>query len=333
MLARMRKEGEIAIHMPEQLRVEAMTCAEYLRPYGKTLTEATQHFIAYLRSIERSCTVQTVISEFKISKKQDGKAKSYLRDIKHRLDVFENSFKDRLVAGVEPFTIDDWLRSLNVAGQTRNNFRTVIGTLFEFAQMRGYCASNPVSKIGKAKVVRGEPGIFTPHEMQRLLEKAPDAFIPYLAIGGFAGLRPEETEGLDWSNIDLERRVIHVKALNAKTAQRRLVTITDNLAAWLAPHAKDAGPVVSSARALREKTCRAANLSWKYDGLRHSFASYHLAHKKNADHTAHELGHASSKMLYQHYRELVRPEVAAQWWQIMPPEGYANTPPANGRKQ
>ena len=91
MLARMRKEGEIAIHMPEQLRVEAMTCAEYLRPYGKTLTEATQHFIAYLRSIERSCTVQTVISEFKISKKQDGKAKSYLRDIKHRLDVFENS--------------------------------------------------------------------------------------------------------------------------------------------------------------------------------------------------------------------------------------------------
>ena len=319
--------------MPEQLRVEAMTCAEYLRPYGKTLTEATQHFIAYLRSIERSCTVQTVISEFKISKKQDGKAKSYLRDIKHRLDVFENSFKDRLVAGVEPFTIDDWLRSLNVAGQTRNNFRTVIGTLFEFAQMRGYCASNPVSKIGKAKVVRGEPGIFTPHEMQRLLEKAPDAFIPYLAIGGFAGLRPEETEGLDWSNIDLERRVIHVKALNAKTAQRRLVTITDNLAAWLAPHAKDAGPVVSSARALREKTCRAANLSWKYDGLRHSFASYHLAHKKNADHTAHELGHASSKMLYQHYRELVRPEVAAQWWQIFPPEGYANTPPDTGRNQ
>jgi len=319
--------------MPEQLRVEAMTCDERLRPYGKTLTEATQHFIAYLKSIERSCTIQTVISEFKVSKQQDGASISYLRDIRNRLKSFEDNFRDRFAADIQPSEIDDWLRSLNVGGQTRNNFRTVLGTLFEFAKIRGYCASNPISRIGKAKVVRGEPGIFTPHEMQRLLEKAPDTFIPYLAIGGFAGLRPEETEGLDWSNIDLEGRVIHVKALNAKTAQRRLVTITDNLAAWLAPHVKDAGPVVSSARALREKTCRAANVSWKYDGLRHSFASYHLAHTKNADHTAHELGHASSKMLYQHYRELVRPEVATQWWQILPPEGYANTTPYTGRNK
>jgi hypothetical protein len=29
-------------------------------------------------------------------------------------------------------------------------------------------------------------------------------------------------------------------------------------------------------------------------------------------------------MLYQHYRELVTPDAAAKWWQIMPPADYGN---------
>ena len=48
-LARVSKEGESAIHMPEQLRVEAVACAEKLKPFGKTISEATEHFLAHLR--------------------------------------------------------------------------------------------------------------------------------------------------------------------------------------------------------------------------------------------------------------------------------------------
>jgi hypothetical protein len=29
-------------------------------------------------------------------------------------------------------------------------------------------------------------------------------------------------------------------------------------------------------------------------------------------------------MLYKHYREVVRPDAAAQWWQVMPPAEYGN---------
>ncbi len=323
-LARMRKEGEGAIHMPEQLRVEAVACAERLRPYGKTLTEATDHFLAHMAAIQRSCTIQVLIAEFKAAKEQDGASTRYLKDIKHRLGLFEADFGSRVVAEIQSSEIDDWLRGLKVAAQTRNNFRTVLGTLFEFAMLRGYAPGNPTVKIAKAKVVRGAPEIFTPAQMQTILEKAPNAFIPYLAIGAFAGLRSAEIERLDWSEIDLGQRLIHVKAEKAKTAQRRLVPISDNLAAWLAPHAITAGPVVASLREQREKTCEATKIPWPANGLRHSFASYRLAHSKDAAATAAELGHSSPSMLYKHYRELVRPEVAAQWWQLLPPADYTN---------
>jgi len=163
--------------------------------------------------------------------------------------------------------------------------------------------------------------------MQSLLEKAPSDFVAYLAIGAFAGLRSAEIERLDWSEIDLAGKLIHVKAENAKTAQRRLVTVTDNLGAWLAPHVRKFGPITGSAdgvRTAREKACEGAKVKWAANGLRHSFASYHLAHFKNAAATATELGHASPVILYQHYRELVRPDAAAQWWRVMPPADYGN---------
>lgn len=312
--------------MPEQLRVDAVACAERLKPYGKTLADATEHYLAYLAAISRSCTVSDLITHFNASKEQDGASERYLKDLKNRLDTFALDFGTLSVAEILPSQIDDWLRSLDVAAQTRNNFRTVLRTLFGYAVARGYAQENVVAKTAKAKVVRGAPDIFTPAQMQTILEKAPRDFVPYLAIGAFAGLRSAEIERLDWSEIDLAGKLIHIKAEKSKSAQRRLVTISDNLAAWLAPHSRKAGPVADPerVRVARDKTCESAEIKWPANALRHSFASYHLAHLKNAAATAAELGHTSPTMLYKHYREVVRPEAAALWWQVMPAVGDGN---------
>lgn len=326
-LARAKKEGEAsAIHMPEQLRIDAMTCAERLKPYGKTLQDATDHFLAHLAAVSRSCTVSELITKFKTAKEQDGASKSYQYDLHYRLDAFAVEFGDKKVNEILTSQIDDWLRGLKVAAQTRNNFRTILRTLFEYAVSRGYAADNAVAKTGKAKVVRGAPEIFTPAQMRKVLENAPKDFVPYLAIGAFAGLRSAEIERLDWREIDLAGKLIHVKAEKSKSGQRRLVTITDNLAAWLTPRARTSGSVISPERVrfAREETCKEAKIEWPANVLRHSYASYHLAHHKNAAATAAELGHTSPVMLYKHYRELVRPDAAAQWWQVMPPAGASN---------
>lgn len=313
--------------MPESLRVEAVTCAERLKPYGKSITEATEHFLAHLAAISRTCTVSELIGEFNAAKRQDGASERYLHDLRNRLDTFAIDFGEQAVAGILPSQIDDWLRGLKVGPQTRNNFRTVLRTFFEFAVVRGFAPDNAVAKTAKAKVVRGAPEIFTPEQMRTLLEKAPRDFVPFIAIGGFAGLRSAEIERLDWCEIDLTQRLIHIKAEKSKSAQRRLVAISDNLAAWLAPHSKKSGEVVNVERSIvaRRQTRKAIGFkTWPANALRHSFASYHLAQFKNAAATAAELGHTSPTMLFKHYREVVRPDAAAQWWQVTPPADSAN---------
>lgn len=56
--------------------------------------------------------------------------------------------------------------------------------------------------------------------------------------------------------------------------------------------------------------------------LRHSFASYRLAEIHDAAKVALEMGNSPEK-LFRHYRELVTPDEAKEWFAIMPPVDVA----------
>ena len=62
----------------------------------------------------------------------------------------------------------------------------------------------------------------------------------------------------------------------------------------------------------------AAIKEWPQNALRHSFASYHLAKFNDAAALALELGHTNSNLVFQHYRQLVKPKSAASYWKIAP---------------
>jgi integrase len=118
------------------------------------------------------------------------------------------------------------------------------------------------------------------------------------AIGLFAGLRTSELAALDWQDVHLtgNQQFIEVAARKAKTRQRRIVFVSDNLASWLKPVARIAGPVVADRyRERHERLQRLARLTpWPRNVLRHSFASYHLAFHKNenanVEHDTHSGG-------------------------------------------
>jgi integrase len=59
-------------------------------------------------------------------------------------------------------------------------------------------------------------------------------------------------------------------------------------------------------------------MPWPKNCLRHSFASYHLAMHESADKTALQMGHRSTTMLFEHYRELVTRSDAERFWGILP---------------
>ena len=132
-------------------------------------------------------------------------------------------------------------------------------------------------------------------------------------------MRRSEAEQLEWAEISEE--YVEVKAHKAKTRQRRLIPITPQLRAWLDTARAVGGKLPSVNYADKLKlVLEKADLreEWPQNALRHSFASYFFAKTKNENETASRMGN-SPQMIFQHYRELVRPADAEAFFALMPP--------------
>ena len=316
----LKNSGREGAEFPTALRVMAQECKDALSEYGKTIKQATDFFVVHLKASAKSCTAVQLVDELVAAKKADGASKRHVDDLDSRLNIFAEKFDGQPVATITSAEIDDWLRSLDVKAATRNHYRRLIVLAFNYAVKRGYSADNPAKKTDKAKERGGDIGILSVAESGRLLESATPDILPYVAIGLFAGLRRAELERLDWSEVDFESGLVEVKAAKSKTAQRRFVTMQPNLREWLLPVRKHRGPVTSEDfnKQFVQARVAAGITEWPDNALRHSFASYHLAHFKNAAATALELGHHDSRITFAHYRELVRPKEAERYWNIKP---------------
>jgi len=213
-----------------------------------------------------------------------------------------------------------------------NNFRTRISSLFAYGVKRGHLDHNPFSAIDPVKSVDKTPEIFTPDQLQLILEKSRAEALPCLAIGAFAGLRTAELLRLEWEEVDLRRGHINVPASKSKSSRRRLIMMSPNLRSWLEPYAASKGRLWTKSETAyydaTESARIAAGLSkWPKNGLRHSFASYHLAKHQDAPRLALDMGHVTPHMIFNHYREIVTPEEAERYWNIFPPKPAENIVP------
>ena len=322
-----KNEGVASFSIPEKLRIEAIEAAKLLEPYGHSLLDAVKFYLPHLEAKAQTVLWNPFTVEFLAAKKADGASGRYLDDLSTKIDCFGRTFGERSVLSVTSKEVDDWLRNLKtnsgkpVSALTRNNFRRVLVVAFNFAKGRNYCLENPVVKTAKAKEVEQPVGILSVNELSGLLEHAPEEVRAFVAIGAFAGLRRSELVRLDWKNVDIEGKFIEVTAMKAKSARRRLVRMRDNLAAWLKDLLKPEGLVSpDNFRELLDLARSHAGIkTGPQNALRHSFASYALAHENNASALALDLGHSNTNLLFQHYREVVRPKDAALYWKLLPP--------------
>ena len=316
--------GQAGLNLTDNLRLAAVECTKLLRPYGKTIYDATKHYLEYLEADKSELTTE-LIKSYLQTRKRAGLSERHLADIEGKLQCFGEPFGTRPVKTLTSREIEAWLYSLGngeLARQSWINWRAVLHAFFEQLFQEKILSANPIGAIRKPKHIREAPPIFTPEELSKLLGAASGHLVAPLAIQAFAGLRTSETLRLHWQNV--QDSYIHVNAEIAKTSRRRLVKILPNLASWLEVSAKSRGSVwPNGARNYHDATqelARSVDVEWKHNGLRHSYASYHLAEFANADALALEMG----RMVRDHYREVVTPEAAHRWWAIQPKQQPEN---------
>jgi integrase len=346
------KNGTQALGLSAAQHIEAAYAFDILREFHVTLTDVVRDYAA--RRKATTAATREVVELFIVSRRKLGRSDAHMEGVRSILGRFCEKLGDVRMADLTADQIQDWIYASEASGRTMNHFRAMLHSVFEWGVRKKMLRENPVKQIDRQAVKEGKVGIVTPAQMRALLEAArgePDV-LATVAINGFAGLRPDEIGRLHWSAIDLDHGQIDCGGEITKTAKHRWVKIEPVLAAWLALIPRGSGRIekknfrrrflrVKRAAGFRvfERAVKNLNAAgqvmsaeelaafertlppWPHDALRHSYASYHLAHFKNAAELALQMGHEGTSMLFKNYRARVSDKDAAAWWQLMPGGG------------
>ncbi|MDA7509618.1 tyrosine-type recombinase/integrase [Akkermansiaceae bacterium] len=296
-------------------------------PVGVETSSLVQIVEDYQRLIDGrrySILVSDLIDEYLGSLSAKNLSQKYVDTMRHRLLRFDGDFGGRLACEITTESVEDWLQRLGLADVSVNHFRAALQQLFNYALKLKVISENPINEIAKLKTEANEIGVLSPTQAESLLHHSPEEIRASIAIGLFAGLRRSEISRMSWGEIDLEQGFIEVKAKNSKSAARRLIEIRPCLREWLIPLWQRSGGVMPTEMVYRnrlEKAKKSAGITeWPNNALRHSFASYHLAAFQDASALALEMGHSTTRMIFEHYRALVTRSAGESYWQIMPVE-------------
>jgi integrase len=282
-----------------------------LAPHGKTLLQAVQEYVAGLEAAGASRTLGEAVDALLEARRQQRRSPRTITELERFLGKMQSHLGgERRLATIATHEIEDWLRQGEFGPTSFNHYRVLASSLFSFATKRGWCPSNPVAVIEKSTIRRPMPEIYSAGQIRTMLATAPGEIRLWVALGAYAGIRPGEMERLQWEDIHIEAETIDLQSVGTKTAQRRQIAIHPVLDRVLTADRSMGGnvfrPGLFSSREFR-RWQNGLPFAWIRDGLRHTFATYHLACFGDAGRTALEMGHGGSPaVLFRHY---VRPGI------------------------
>ncbi len=305
--------------------------SDELTEYGKTVRDAVQFYLAHLRAQAASRPIAEAIQKLLARRRQEDMAKQSMDSLRAELARFDGAFPGQSLASIAPSDVGEYLSLARTSG-TRNTRRKHIMTLFSFAMEEKWLTENPVKAIKKLPE-KFDVQTLDAVQMSQLLgacdtlEREVSASMrAYLALAGFAGIRPEELRKLQWRDINLVAGFVFIGSRVSKVGQSRSVPLSENCKAWLTLCQARSGTIAGDAFRYRFDAVRAAagysvrgkpGAAWPSDVLRHSFASYWLAVNKNRAELAEHMGN-SVQIISKHYRRHVSEAEGRAWFDIMP---------------
>jgi len=306
------------MNLPQSSQATLIRTLQRMDGDADRVEEAVDYFLR-MRPVSSGKLVPQVVAECLEQKAASGKRARYLIALSSTLERFADAHTKVMIEDIAPMEVERWLSASQWSLRTRRGYLIDLRTLFSFALKRGYVTTNPAEAVEKPTPPQKTPGILTVPECRRLLDCAAEkdpGLIPFLAISLFAGMRQSEASKAQWSWI--KDGLIDVPAEIAKMHRRRLVPIVPCLGQWL--ELKGDLPVRNLTKRLR-RVRRAASVSWPPNCLRHSFCSYAVP-TFGPGWAASAAGH-EERMLNLHYRAIVNPTAASEFWAIHPPSSKA----------
>jgi integrase len=307
--------------------------------------EELAEFLRWRAAQRKSPSIPEIVDAFMATKEElearQELSEKHVRDLRGTLKKFAERFTMR-IDQVERSTVEDWLNDQDTGPRRFNNMRTHLVALVHFARDHNWLSmdKHPIEKIPRRKV-KARKETYTPDELKRILKAVPLEWLPAVVLGAFAGIRPEEVcpdprshkPPLRWENIKWAKGHVEILPEVAKDGRKRWAPLGEAAVAFLAGWKNARGRIVPAVR-MSDLTATWARLAglpqnkWRFDALRHSFASYRLAIIEDIPKLTLEMGN-SAKMVHDHYLDLKTEAEAIEYFAIRPEHIRLELLPAN----
>lgn len=243
----------------------------------------------------------------------------------YRLKKLKKEYADRPLHAVTAESLEAALPAKTPG--TFNRYANLVTAALNLAQRRGWLDATPA--IERRKTVPGRIRWLTPAEWKRLQGKLPDHLRPLAEFALATGLRQHNVTHLEWSQIDLKRRVAWIHADQAKAGKPIGLPLSDAACAilatqrgqnkqWVFPY--KGKPIGKIKTAWRRALKRAKIAGFTWHDLRHTWASWHIQNGTPLP-VLKELGGWASMAMVSKYAHLAPEHLRA----------YANAPSRNLR--
>ncbi|MCL4177740.1 MAG: hypothetical protein KJ072_08320 [Verrucomicrobia bacterium] len=134
-----------------------------------------------------------------------------LKTIRNMAEAFKAKWGEYRIREITHPMVESWLKKAAGGDYRKRNLLSNFSAFFNHIRKKKYYeGENPCDGL-EIEIERTTPGFLTAEQSRLLMRESQrvEGLAPYVALGLFAGIRPEEAQRMDWPNIKLDTSEIH----------------------------------------------------------------------------------------------------------------------------